>query len=53
MDEQSAILAFSQSVKEDAGVKDSFTKDKTDDDIKEDNEAKNIYEKFVSAHPDE
>ena len=40
MDEASAILAFSQTVKEDAGVKDSFTDEKTDKDIKEDNEAK-------------
>ena len=53
MDEASAILAFSQTVKEDAGVKDSFTEEKTDKDIKEDNEAKNIYQKFVEAHPEE
>lgn len=53
MDEASAILAFSQTVKEDAGVKDSFTEDKTDKDIKEDNEAKKIYQKFVEAHPEE
>lgn len=40
MDEASAMLAFSQTVKEDAGVKDSFTDDKTDKEIKEENEAK-------------
>ena len=53
MDEASAVLAFSQTVKEDAGVKDSFTEEKTDKDIKEDSEAKNIYQKFVEAHPEE
>lgn len=53
MDEASAILAFSQSVKEDAGVKDSFTDEKTEKEIKEDNEAKQIYQKFVEAHPEE
>lgn len=52
MDEYAAMLTYTQSVKENAGVQDSFTTEKTDQDKMDELEAKKVVEKYDNDHPE-
>ena len=52
MDDYAAMLIYTQSVKENAGVQDSFTTEKTENDKKEEDEAKKVVEKYDQEHPE-
>ena len=46
------MLAYTQEVKDAAGVKDSFTEEKTDEVKKQEKEAKKIVDQFDEEHPE-
>lgn len=52
MDDYAAMLTYTQSVKENAGVQDSYTSEKTEADKKEEEEAKKVVEKYEEEHPE-
>lgn len=50
MDDYSAMIAYTQNLKENAGVQDSFTSEKSETDKQEEMEAKKVVEKFEECH---
>jgi len=50
MDDYSAMIAYTQNIKENAGVQDSFTEEKTESDKQEEIEAKKVVEQFEQTH---
>jgi hypothetical protein len=50
MDDYSAMIAYTQNIKENAGVQDSFTEEKTESDKQEEIEAKKVVETFEQNH---
>ena len=50
MDDYSAMIAYTQNIKENAGVQDSFTEEKTESEKQEEIEAKKVVEKFEQTH---
>jgi len=53
LDDYSAMLTYTQEVKENAGVTDSYTEEKSENNIQEDENAKKVIEKYESDHEEE
>ena len=53
LDDYSAMLAYTQDVKENAGVTDSYTEEKSENNIQEEEKAKKVIEKYESDHEEE
>ena len=53
MDDYSAMIAYTQNLKENAGVQDSFTSEKTEIEKQEEQEAKKVVEKFEESHQEQ